>query len=77
MIEFITPLTEKDKEFLKSKSPYALPDNPSNKGLSANQITSKLGEGLFVLFDWMKEEREQMTRAIIALQNEIDELKKK
>ena len=50
----ITVLTQQDKEFLKSKTPYVLPDNPSDKRWSASQIKAKMYEGFFVLYEWLK-----------------------
>lgn len=50
----ITVLTQQDKEFLKSRTPYVLPDNPSDKKWSASQIKAKMYEGFFVLYEWLK-----------------------
>ena len=47
-------LTNNDRELLKSKSAYVLPSNPSDKGLSADQIKKRLYEGLMLLFEWLK-----------------------
>lgn len=47
-------LTNNDRELLKSKSAYILPNNPSDKGLSADQIKKRLYEGLMLLFEWLK-----------------------
>lgn len=50
----ITQLETQDREFLKSKSAATLPDNPSGRGLSADQIRAKLYEPLIVIFEWIK-----------------------
>lgn len=50
----VTQLNDKDREHLKSKSPAVLPDNPSGKGWTANQIKVKFYEGLLLLFEWIK-----------------------
>ena len=50
----ITQLTSENKEFLKNKSPFALPDNPSEKRWSAAQIKQKMYEGFLVLFEWLQ-----------------------
>lgn len=50
----ITQLGTQDREFLKSKSAATLPDNPSGRGLSADQIRAKLYEPLIVIFEWIK-----------------------
>lgn len=49
----IPKLSQAQKELLLSKSPYALPDNPSDKHFSASQIKRKMYEGLLVLFDYL------------------------
>lgn len=49
----IPKLSPAQKELLLSKSPYALPDNPSDKHFSASQIKRKMYEGLLVLFDYI------------------------
>ncbi|HPX85019.1 MAG TPA: hypothetical protein PLR16_07145, partial [Bacilli bacterium] len=55
MADKVRKLNEIDKEFLKSKTPYALPDNPSNKGFSASQIKAKMYEGHLVVYEWLKQ----------------------
>lgn len=50
----VTQLNNNDREHLKSKSPAVLPDNPSGKGWTANQIKIKFYEGLLLLFEWLK-----------------------
>ena len=49
-----TQLGNEELNTLKQKSPFSLPDNPSDKGLSAKQIKTKFYEGLVVLFNWLK-----------------------
>ena len=49
----IPRLTEEKRNFLLSKSPYALPDNPSDKHFSASQIKRKMYEGLLVIYDYL------------------------
>lgn len=51
----VKTLTQQDKALLLSKSPYALPPNPSDKHFSADQIRRKMYEGLLVLFDWLND----------------------
>lgn len=48
-------LGNQELNLLKQKSPFSLPDNPSDKGLSAAQIKAKFWEGLLLLFNWLKE----------------------
>lgn len=48
-------LGNQELNLLKQKSPFSLPDNPSDKGLSATQIKAKFWEGLLLLFNWLKE----------------------
>ncbi len=48
-------LGNEELNLLKQKSPFALPDNPSDKGLNAAQIKAKFWEGLLLLFNWLKE----------------------
>lgn len=50
----ITQLTDNDRDFLRSKSAETLPDNPSDKGLSAAQIKAKYYEPIKILFEWLK-----------------------
>ena len=50
----ITVRTSQDREFLKNKSVYALPDNPSDKGFSASQLKAKIGDPNLILFDWFQ-----------------------
>lgn len=49
----IQKLTVEQKELLLSKSPYVLPDNPSDKHFSPSQIRKKMYEGLLVLYDYI------------------------
>lgn len=56
--------TVERRNILKSKTPYALPDNPSDKGLSADQIKAKFYEGTMQLYDWMADTVEQLNTDI-------------
>lgn len=50
--DFITPLTEEQRKTLVSKTSKALPDNPSERGYSADQIKRKQGyEASLYLYD--------------------------
>lgn len=44
-------LTEEQRQLLLSKTPFVLPDNPSDKNFSPAQIKRKMYEGFLVLFD--------------------------
>ena len=73
----LTVLSIEDKEFLKSKTPYVLPDNPSDKKWSASQIKAKMYEGFFVLYEWLKRsaiETNQIFHALISGDITIDAL---
>lgn len=48
-------LTDSDRNYLRSKTPFILPDNPSDKRFSASQIKRAMYEGYLILFDWIKE----------------------
>lgn len=56
-------LTDKEKQFLKSKTPAFLPDNPSDKRFSASQIKRAMYEGYLILFDWIKDLAEDVNAA--------------
>ena len=47
----IPNLTEAQRQLLLSKTPFVLPDNPSDKNFSPSQIKRKMYEGFLVLFD--------------------------
>lgn len=64
----ITQLTDKDREHLKSKSPAVLPDNPSGKGWTANQIKIKLYEGLLLLFEWLKRCQSETNELLVLIE---------
>ena len=51
----IPQLTAEQKNFLLSKSPFVLPDNPSDKHFSPAQIKRKMYEGLVVLYDYINQ----------------------
>ena len=56
MPEYEIPiLTNDDKNELLSLTPYVLPDNPSDKGFSANQIRKKMYQGYVWIFEKMNE----------------------
>ena len=55
----ITKRTLQDRETLKNKSVYSVPDNPSNKGFSAHQLKSKIADPTLLLFDWVKQLSEE------------------
>ena len=56
----ITKRTSADKQALTNKSVYTLPDNPSNKGYSADQIKGKIADPAFLVFDWLKQLSEEV-----------------
>ena len=55
----INKKTNADKDLLKSKSVYGLPDNPSAKGFSAAQVKGKIADPSLLLFDWLKQLSEE------------------
>lgn len=54
-------LGNEELSILKQKSPFSLPDNPSDKGLSASQIKAKFYEGLFALYGWLKQTQTELS----------------
>lgn len=64
-----TELGEKEKEFLKNKTPSTLPTNPSDKGWSAAQIKMKMFEGYLVLFEWIK----RLTKEVNSIASRIEQ----
>lgn len=56
----LNKLDSQKRKQLLSKTPYVLPDNPSDKGLSAKQIKAKMYEGTMQLFDWMSDNIETL-----------------
>ncbi len=54
MGDYIHILTDEDKQLLLSKTPYSLPDNPSDKNFTAYQIKRKMYEGYVILYEWLK-----------------------
>lgn len=73
----ITILTDEDKNKLLSKTPYVLPDNPSDKGYSSSQIKIKMYEGYLVLFQWLKRAISELSESIDFTNEEINILKEK
>ena len=69
----ITTLTEQQREVLKSKTPFILPDNPSQKGYSASQIKKTMYEPVLLLFDWLKRQGLETKEAFEYLNNYIFE----
>lgn len=70
----IVILNDKDRELLKSKSAMALPDNPSNKSLSARQIKAKFYECSLLLFEWLRQTQGNIIDEIGNIQIQIDDL---
>ena len=62
-------LSNEDLNLLKEKSPYSLPDNPSDKGLSARQIKMKFYEGLLLIFKWIQDYQTEIN-TVLNLSNE-------
>ena len=48
-------LGNEELNILRAKTPYSLPDNPSDKGFNARQIKTKFWEGYLLLFNWLKD----------------------
>lgn len=69
----ITQLTDKDREHLKSKSPAVLPDNPSGKGWTANQIKIKFYEGLLLLFEWLKKSQTETNNLLVLIEENANQ----
>lgn len=67
-------LNDKDRELLKSKSAMALPDNPSNKSLSARQIKSKFYECSLLLFEWLRKTQGELNGEVDKIYIKLDEL---
>ena len=74
-------MTEQEKkeqlelETLKRKSPYALPNNPSAAGWSASQIKAKMYEGIFYLYNLLKELRSSTeTKISEATKDKVDKI---
>ena len=70
----ITQLGTQDREFLKSKSAATLPDNPSGRGLSADQIRAKLYEPLIVIFEWIKNLQTEIIDGFSSSSETVDSL---
>ena len=54
---------------LKKNTAYSLPDNPSERGWSAKQIKDKMYRGIFILYDWFKENREDVEKVLDTMGN--------
>lgn len=76
-------LTEKNKEYLLSNSPYVLPDNPTKQGWNAHEIKNKMVSPLLILYQWIKTlvddtnlNDEEIRHLIEALSNDFISYKK-
>lgn len=67
-------LTEKNKEYLLSNSPYVLPDNPTKQGWSAHEIKSKMVSPLLILYQWIKTLVDDTNLSDDEIRNLIDSL---
>lgn len=74
MSDKITKRTAQDKELLKNKSVYSLPDNPSNKGFSASQLKSKIADPSFVLYDWLTKLIEDTSDGFDDLEEKLEDV---
>lgn len=70
----VKELTDKDKQFLKSKTTAFLPDNPSDKRFSASQIKMKTYEPDLILFEWLKGLAAETNIVVTNIKNEVTEL---
>lgn len=75
MAKKVTELNDESKAFLLSKTPYALPDNPSSKGFSAHQIKTAMYGGQLVLYEWLKRMAKESNAGLESLSNEIDSIR--
>ena len=73
MSDKITKITAENKELLKNKSAYGIPDNPSNHGFSASQIKSKLADPSLILCDWLSRLANETSSGFDAYDEQIDE----
>ena len=73
MSDKITKITAENKELLKNKSAYGIPDNPSNHGFSAKQIKSKLADPSLILCDWLSRLANETSSGFDAYDEQIDE----
>lgn len=69
----VTQLNNNDREYLKSKSPAVLPDNPSSKGWTANQIKIKFYEGLLLLFEWLKRSQLETNESLLLVEQNTNQ----
>ena len=70
----VKELTDKDKQFLKSKTTAFLPDNPSDKRFSASQIKMKTYEPDLILIEWLKTLAAETNVVVTNINNEVIEL---
>lgn len=69
-------LTDENKEFLKSKTAFVLPDSPSANLWTSAQVKRKFYEGQLVLFEWLRQYQEEVTPLIGDNIEEINSLTK-
>ncbi len=74
MTKNIKILQDNDKELLKSKSAQALPNSPSNRGWSADQIRSKLYEPQLLLFEWLKTFQKEIIDYLNVMEPKVDDI---
>lgn len=70
----MTILGEQERNLLKNKSPFILPDNPSEKGFNANQIKRTMYEPILLLFDWLKKQGLETADIVELLKENINGL---
>lgn len=75
MAKKITELNNDSKAFLLSKTPYILPDNPSSKGFSANQVRQSMYGGYVVIYEWLRKMGLEANDAITELNDDIDSIR--
>ena len=67
---------KKELEMLKRKSPYALPDNPSQAGWTSAQIKEKFYSGLIYLYSIFKDTRNSVDDKTTQIKELTDQIKK-
>lgn len=77
-------LTVLDKEFLKSNTPYVLPNEPTNSGWTAEQIKEKMYTGHLILFEWLRNTQLYIennyapsTETLTYLKNQLNDLEQR
>lgn len=75
MAKKVTELDSESKAYLLSKTPYALPDNPSSKGFSAHQIKAAMYGGQVVLYEWIKRMAQESNAGFEGLSEEVDSIR--